>query len=156
MRYIFNIPSQVKPENQEEKFVVHNPDKSISIPAQDDKLFAVVLFNGLQHKITRDDTIMLEKVDDLNVGDTFTFDKVLLVGSDEYTSIGRPYVNSAKVLATVEEKSLTEKVIILKKKRRKGYQRNQGHRQSVMFVRVMKIFHNPSQETVDDYQPLKI
>ncbi len=113
-----------------------------------------MLFNGLQHKITKDDTIMLEKVEDLNVGDTFTFDKVLLVGSDEYTSIGRPYVNSAKILATVEEKSLTDKVIILKKKRRKGYQRNQGHRQSVIFVKILKIIHNPPQETVDDYHPL--
>ncbi len=133
---------------------MHNPDKSISIPAPDDKLFAVVLFKGLQHKITKYDTIMLERIDDLNVGDTFTFDKVLLVGSDEYTSIGRPYVNSAKVLATVEEKSLTEKVIVFKKKRRKGYQRNQGHRQSVMHVRILKIIHNPSQEIIEDYHPL--
>jgi large subunit ribosomal protein L21 len=133
---------------------VHNPDKSISIPAPDEKLFAVVLFKGLQHKITKDDVIQLEKVDDVNVGDTFTFDKVLLVGSDEYTSLGRPFVNSAKVLASVEEKSLTDKVIVFKKKRRKGYQRNQGHRQSVMYVRILKIIHNPVQEIVDDYHPL--
>ncbi len=133
---------------------MHNPDKSISIPAPDEKLFAVVLFKGLQHKITKDDVIQLEKVDDVNVGDTFTFDKVLLVGSDEYTSLGRPFVNSAKVLASVEEKSLTDKVIVFKKKRRKGYQRNQGHRQSVMYVRILKIIHNPVQEIVDDYHPL--
>jgi large subunit ribosomal protein L21 len=97
---------------------------------------------------------MLERVDDLHVGDTFTFDKVLLVGSDEYTSIGRPYVESAKVLASVEEKSKTEKVIVFKKKRRKGYQRNQGHRQEIMHVRILKIVHNPPQEIVDDYHPL--
>ena len=133
---------------------MHNPDKSISIPAPDEKIFAVILFKGLQHKITKDDTIMLERVDDLNVGDTFTFDKVLLVGTDEYTSIGRPYVDSAKVLATVEEKSLTSKVIVFKKKRRKGYQRNQGHRQAVLLVRILKIVHNPPQETVDDYHSL--
>ena len=133
---------------------MHNPDKSISIPAPDEKLFAVVLFKGLQHKITKDDVIQLEKVDDVNVGDTFTFDKVLLVGSDEYTSLGRPFVNSAKVLASVEEKSLTDKVIVFKKKRRKGYQRNQGHRQSVMYVRILKIIHNPVQKIVDDYHPL--
>lgn len=144
----------MKPENQLEKFVVHNPDKSISIPAPDDKIFAVILFNGSQHKITKDDTITLEKVEDLNIGDTFTFDKVLLVGTDEYTSIGRPFVDSAKVLATVEEKSLTSKVIVFKKKRRKGYQRNQGHRQAVMYVRVLKIIHNPPEETVDDYHSL--
>ncbi len=133
---------------------MHNPDKSISIPAPDDKIFAVILFKGSQHKITKDDTITMEKVDDLNVGDTFTFDKVLLVGTDEYTSIGRPFVDSARVLATVEEKSLTSKVIVFKKKRRKGYQRNQGHRQAVMYVRILKIIHDPPQETVDDYHSL--
>lgn len=139
---------------QQEKFVVHNPEKTLSLPAPDDKLFAVILYKGFQHKITKDDTIMLEKVDNLNVGDTFLFEKVLLVASDEYTSIGRPYVTTAKVLATVEEKSNTEKVIVFKKKRRKGYQRNQGHRQQVTVVRIMKILHTPPEECLENYHTL--
>jgi large subunit ribosomal protein L21 len=97
---------------------------------------------------------LLEKIDNVNVGDTFVFDNVLLVASDEYTSLGRPLVTSAKVLATVEEHSRTTKVIVFKKKRRKGYQRNQGHRQDITVVRILKILHNPPQECIENYHPL--
>lgn len=137
----------------EEKLIVHSPEKELSLPASDDKLFAVVSYKGLQHKVTKDDKIVLEKTG-LNAGDTFLFDKVLLVASDEYTSIGRPLVKTARVLAEVEENSMSEKVIIFKKKRRKGYQRNKGHRQQLTVVRILKIFHNPTDETIDKYEPL--
>jgi len=124
------------------------------LPAPDHKIFAVIKFKGLQHKITKDDTIMLEKIDGLEVGDTFFFDNVLLVASDEYTSVGRPFVRSAKVLATIQEHSLTDKVIVFKKKRRKGYQRNQGHRQAVTIVKILKIVHDPSEDTLENYNSL--
>jgi len=97
---------------------------------------------------------MMEKMEGLDVGDSFIFEKVLMVASDEYTSIGRPYLTTAKVIATVEEHSLTEKVIIFKKKRRKGYQRNQGHRQHITVVRIMKILHNPPEVCIDNYNSL--
>jgi large subunit ribosomal protein L21 len=97
---------------------------------------------------------MLEKINGLEVGDTFFFDNVLLVASDEYTSVGRPFVRSAKVLATIQEHSLTDKVIVFKKKRRKGYQRNQGHRQAVTIVKILKIVHDPSEETLENYNSL--
>lgn len=133
--------------------MVHNPEKSLTLPANDEKLFAVVSYKGLQHKVTKDDVLILEKMD-LSVGDSFLFDNVLLVGSDEYTSIGRPNVKTAKVLANVEEHSLSDKVIIFKKKRRKGYQRNKGHRQNITQVRIVKIIHNPDTETLENYHSL--
>lgn len=134
--------------------MVHNPEKTLSLPAPDTKLFAVVKFKGLQHKVLKDDRLILEKVEGLDVGDNFFFENVLLVASDEYTSIGRPYVQTAKVLATVEEHSLTEKVIIFKKKRRKGYQKNAGHRQLITVVKILKIIHKPDEEIIDNYHPL--
>ena len=97
---------------------------------------------------------MMEKIDELEVGDTFFFDKVLLVASDEYTAIGRPNVQTAKVLACVQEHSLTEKVIVFKKKRRKVYQRNKGHRQQVTIVKILKIVHNPIEDTLENYHSL--
>ncbi len=142
---------QVKPEPQEEKFVVHNPEKTISIPASDEKIFAVVHFKGFQHKVTKDDIIKMEKIQELSPGDTFVFDNVLLVGTNEYTSIGRPYVGSCKVLATVEENCLSDKVIIFKKKRRKGYQNNAGHRQELTQIRILKIIHSPAENVLDNY-----
>lgn len=90
----------------------------------------------------------------LEAGQNFIFDNVLLVASDEYTSLGRPIIKTAKVLACLEEHSLTEKVIIFKKKRRKGYQKNQGHRQMITRVRILKIIHNPEQNSLDNYNSL--
>ncbi len=90
----------------------------------------------------------------LDVGDFFFFDRVLLVASDEYTSVGRPYVTTDKVLATVEEHSLTDKIIVFKNKRRKGYQRNKGHRQFITVVRIVKILHQPAEDTLENYHSL--
>ena len=72
----------------------------------------------------------------------------MLVGTQDYTAVGRPYVETAKVVATVEEQIKTQKVIVFKKKRRKGYQKNQGHRQNVTVLRVEAIDHELSDKEV--------
>jgi large subunit ribosomal protein L21 len=143
-----------KPEENIEKFVVHNPEKTLAMPPLDENQFAVIHFKGHQHKVLKDDIIQLEKVEDLNPGDCFVFDQVLLVASNEYSSIGRPYVETCKVLAVVEECARSDKIIVFKKKRRKGYQRNYGHRQDLTYVRILKIIHNPPQEILDNYHSL--
>jgi len=132
---------------------MHTPQNSVNIPAFDDKLFAVIQFQGLQHKVMKNDLVMTEKVD-MEVGEMFLFDKVLLIGTDQYTSLGRPYVSTAKVLACVEEKSKSEKIIIFKKRRRKGYQKNQGHRQNITLIRILKIYHNPNDKILNNYSSL--
>ena len=75
-----------------------------------------------------------------------------MVGTAEYTAIGRPTIGNARVYATIEEYSQTEKVIIFKKKRRKGYQKNGGHRQLVNVLRIDRIEHDlsPEEFTGDD------
>ena len=65
-----------------------------------------------------------------------------MIGTKDYTCIGRPTVNKARVLATIEEISQTEKVIVFKKRRRKDSQRNRGHRQWVNVLRIDRIEHN--------------
>ena len=137
----------------EEKFVVHDVNKEITLPAQDLKIFAVIHFNGLQHKLTKDDTLILDRIE-VEVGKVIVFDKVLLVGTPDYTSVGRPYVESAKVIAVVESHNLSEKIIIFKKKRRKGYQRNKGHRSRLTVVRILKIIHEPEQKMIENYHKL--
>ena len=111
------------------------------------------MFQGRQYKITKDDLVIFDKTP-FKSGDSFIIDKVLMIGSTDYTSIGRPFINSAKVLVSVEECSKTEKVIVFKKKRRKGYQKNMGHRQEVTLVRVNKIVHNPEDEVLDNYKSI--
>ena len=87
---------QPKEAPTDEKFVIHDVNKEISLPANQDQIFAVVQFKGFQHKITKDDSIILDKLD-VDIGKIIVFDKVLLIGTPEYTSIGRPYIPSAKV-----------------------------------------------------------
>jgi len=89
---------------------------------------------------------MLDKTD-FKPGEMVIFEKVLLVGSNEYTSIGRPYIESAKVVGTVE-------LIIFKKRRRKGYQKNMGHRSEVTVVRIDKVIHNLTEDIIDGYKCL--
>jgi len=66
-------------------------------------MFAVIRIKGLQYKVTKDDRVMVEKLDDFEVGQQIELEEVLLVGTKDYTSVGRPTVARAKVLATIEE-----------------------------------------------------
>ena len=76
---------------------------------------------------------------DVPIQTSIILDKVLLVGSTDYTVIGQPIIPSAKVIATVEEHEKTEKVIIYKKRRRKTYARKTGHRQPYTLLRISDI-----------------
>ena len=76
---------------------------------------------------------------DVPVQTSILLDKVLMVGSTDYTVIGQPMIPSAKVLATVEEQEQTQKVIIYKKQRRKTYARKTGHRQPYTLLRIQDI-----------------
>lgn len=107
-------------EPNEEKLVVHNEEEGIEYPCNPQNMFAVVRIKGTQHKVMKDDRIICEKLP-FEVGAQVEFDDVLLLGTADYTAVGRPNVEKASVLATVEEISLSEKVLIFKKKRRQGY-----------------------------------
>jgi large subunit ribosomal protein L21 len=83
-------------------------------------MFAVMRIGNRQHKVTKDDRVMIEKID-IEVGQQICIEDVLMVGTEDYTAIGRPTVSNAKVYATLEELSQTAKVLYYKNKRRKGY-----------------------------------
>ena len=72
-------------------------------------------------------------------GDSVAFDQVLLVGEDEKTTTGAPFVAGASVTAEVVEQTRGDKIIVFKKKRRKKYRRKQGHRQRYTDVQVESI-----------------
>lgn len=95
---------------------------------------AVIETGGKQYKVAPGTSIKIEKLSDTQkVGDKVTFDKVLLVDGTT-TSIGTPYVQGAKVEATVEELGRHDKVVVLKYKAKSRYQKKNGHRQ--LFVKV--------------------
>ena len=99
---------------------VHSSEKGVTIPAHPDQIFAVIRVNGSQMKVTTDDLVTVEKIP-FEVGQQICIDDVLMVGTPDYTAIGRPQVQNAKVYATVEQTAQCEKTIVFKKRRRKGY-----------------------------------
>ena len=75
----------------------------------------------------------------MGVGDVVSLENVLLWGNAQDTLIGRPTVDGVTVTAGVEEQFRDATIIVHKKKRRKGYQRTNGHRQQLTKLRVLDI-----------------
>jgi len=141
--------AQQPPQPEPEKFVVHSPSQGIELPPKDNEVFAVIQVGGSQHKVVKDDIVVTEQLKDYDINDQVVFEKVFLIGSKDYTSIGRPFIDSARVYATVEEMTLSEKVIIFKKRRRKGYKRNRGSRHPLTVLRIDKIEHEVAPDTLE-------
>lgn len=101
-------------------------------------MYAIIDAAGFQIKVAPGDTIRVQKLTtsgDMNV----TFNKVLLVSKDEVTMIGSPYVTNAAVKAEILNDGKARKVIIFKKKPRKGHKKLGGHRQPYSLVKIQDI-----------------
>jgi large subunit ribosomal protein L21 len=90
-------------------------------------MYAVIETGGKQIKVSKGDSIFVEKLD-VKEGETVTFDKVLLIGG-ESSKVGAPYVSNATVTAKVEKQGKGKKIIVFKYKNKTTYRRKQGHRQ---------------------------
>lgn len=100
-------------------------------------MYAVIETGGKQVRVTEGSEIYVEKLD-VEAGQTYTFDKVLMVGGENVT-IGNPYVEGVTVEATVEKQGKQKKIIVFKYKPKKKYRRKQGHRQPYTKLVVNKI-----------------
>ena len=101
-------------------------------------MYAVVNIKGKQYKAVKGSVLKVDRYD-AAVGDSLEFDTVLLVSDEKETKVGAPYVAGAKVMATIGETVKDKKVIVFKKKRRKGYKKTQGHRQKYTLLTVEDI-----------------
>jgi len=102
--------------------------------------YAVVEHGGKQYRVSPGDELLVEQtVPDLKKGDALVFDRVMLISKDKGVQIGQPVVDGASVKSQVLAPERGDKVIIFKKKRRKGYKRKNGHRQDYYRVRVEAI-----------------
>jgi large subunit ribosomal protein L21 len=101
-------------------------------------MYAVMETGGKQYRVSAGDKLEIERLP-VDAGQSFTFDRVLLVSNDGKVTVGSPTVPSAKVVADVLEHKSGDKVIIWKMKRRKGYHKKQGHRQDLTVVQVKEI-----------------
>ena len=91
-------------------------------------MYAIVNIAGQQMKVAKDQQVYVNRLPNKE-GDKVTFDEVLLVDNNGKVNVGAPAVTGASVSAKVVEHLKGDKVIIFKKKRRKGYQTRNGHRQ---------------------------
>ncbi|MFP8871386.1 MAG: 50S ribosomal protein L21 [Myxococcota bacterium] len=101
-------------------------------------MYAVVKTGGKQVRMNTGDAIRIEKLGG-EVGDTIEFNNILMLGGEEGVTIGTPQVDGAKVVGTITAQGRHPKIRVFKMKRRKGYRRTQGHRQSYTEVRVESI-----------------
>jgi large subunit ribosomal protein L21 len=101
-------------------------------------MIAVVDIAGKQFKVQEQGKYYVPRLD-ADPESELTFDKVLLTADNGSTEIGTPYLDGTRVAAKVLEHLKDDKVIIFKKKRRKGYQKKAGHRQLLTRIEVTKI-----------------
>ncbi|MCX8081717.1 MAG: 50S ribosomal protein L21 [Bacteroidia bacterium] len=109
-------------------------------------MYAIVEIAGQQFKVKRGDKVISHRLQ-AKEGDLVEFDKVLLIDEDGKVSVGTPTVNGAKVAATVVSHFRGEKLIIFKKKRRKGYQKQTGHRQDLTELLIQGVLPNGGKVT---------
>ncbi len=101
-------------------------------------MYAVVDVAGKQVKINPNDKVRVPTLKQ-SPGATVKFEKVLLLGGDKQISVGNPFVPGAFVEATILGHGKDDKVIVFKKKKRKGYRLKRGHRQGYTELQITKI-----------------
>ncbi|MBM3222831.1 MAG: 50S ribosomal protein L21 [Candidatus Tectomicrobia bacterium] len=101
-------------------------------------MYAVITTGNRQYRVSPGDTIHVEKLAG-TVGDTVALTSVQLVSSGAAVTVGAPTVAGARVEAQIVAQKRGPKIIIFKHRRRKGYRRKQGHRQSLTSLRITGI-----------------
>ena len=101
-------------------------------------MYAVVKTGGKQYKVAPGEKLKIEQIP-ADVGAQVTLDQVLMVGEGESVRVGQPTVSGVSVTATVVAQGRGEKVKIFKMRRRKHYQKHQGHRQNYTELRIDSI-----------------
>ena len=106
-------------------------------------MYAIVEIAGQQFKIEQDQQIFVHRLE-AKEGSKVDFDKVLLMDNAGKINVGAPVIKGAKVTAKILEHLKGDKVIVFKKKRRKGYKVKNGHRQYLTKIEILKIDENAS------------
>ena len=101
-------------------------------------MYAIVEIAGQQFKVAKDQQIFVHRLEGKE-GDKLTFDKVLLTEDKGKVTVGAPAISGTKVKATIVEHLKGDKVIVFKKKRRKGYRVKNGHRQYLTSIKIDSI-----------------
>lgn len=101
-------------------------------------MYAVIKTGGKQYKVAPGQTVRVERLEG-QIGDEVSIKDVLLVSDGEQIKVGQPILSEAEVKAKIVEQHRAKKIIVFKKKRRKGYRRTKGHRQYYTAIKVEEI-----------------
>ncbi len=101
-------------------------------------MYAIVNISGKQFRAEKGKSIKVPS-QNTEVGKKLSYDQVLLANDNGEVQIGNPFIKNFKVSATVLENGRDKKIIVFKKKRRKGYKRKNGHRQSFSLIKIDSI-----------------
>ena len=101
-------------------------------------MYALVKTGGKQYRVSKDDTILVERIAAEEGAEVILYDIVMLGDGDKVT-IGNPKVEGAAVSATVVRQTRGPKIIIFRRKRRKNHRRTQGHRQDLTLLKINDI-----------------
>ena len=101
-------------------------------------MYALVKTGGKQYRVSKDDTILVERIAAEEGAEVILYDIVMLGDGDKVT-IGTPKVDGAAVSATVVRQTRGSKIIIFRRKRRKNHRRTQGHRQDLTLLKINDI-----------------
>ncbi len=104
-------------------------------------MYAVIRTGGKQVRVAEGDVVRIERVskETLAKGDEISLNEVLAIGKEDGLVLGKPLVEGASVKAVVLRETRGPKLLVYKKKRRKGFQRTHGHRQDLVEIRVQSI-----------------
>ena len=98
---------------------------------------AIIETGGKQYVVTKDSVLDVEKITGATkAGDKITFDKVLLTDDGSQTSVGKPYIEGAKVSAELVETGRDKKVVVMRYRQKNRYYKKKGHRQPYATVRI--------------------
>ena len=98
-------------------------------------MYAVIKTGGKQYRVSAGEKLKIEQIP-ADIGSEIVLDQVLMVADGEAVTVGTPLVSGATVKATVVAQGRGEKVKIFKMRRRKHYQKHQGHRQNYTEIRI--------------------
>jgi large subunit ribosomal protein L21 len=101
-------------------------------------MYAIVEIAGLQYKVQKEQRVYVNRLPGLE-GESISFDRVLLAEDSGSVSVGAPVIEGAAVSATLLRHLQGDKVIVFKKKRRKGYEKKNGHRQALSQILITDI-----------------
>jgi len=101
-------------------------------------MYAIVEIAGQQFKVSKDQKVFVHRLAE-DEGKKISFDKVLMLDDNGTVTLGAPAIDGASVEAKVLQHLKGDKVIVFKKKRRKGYQKMNGHRQQFTQIQVETI-----------------